>query len=120
MPSYPIRPTFPIDVRSPTGTAKIGRQGTAVTVDVSGDQIVNALPPTSGQFFGALEAAFPGSTATVQASVPADVTSAIHRAYQTTAFVTPGCALLVFVQATLNLSDAQVSSLLAAAALQPK
>lgn len=120
MPSYPIRPTFPIDVRSPSGTVTIGRQGTAVTVDVSGDQLVSALPPTSGQFFGALEAAFPGATATVQSAVPADATSPIHRAYQTTAFVSPGCALLVFVAATLNLNDVQVSSLLAAAALQPK
>jgi hypothetical protein len=27
MPSYPLRPTFPIDVRSPSGTVKIGRLG---------------------------------------------------------------------------------------------
>ncbi|QIJ77124.1 hypothetical protein GU700_22660 [Methylobacterium sp. NI91] len=120
MPSYPIRPTFPIDVHSLTGTVKVGRQGTAVTLDVSGDQFVNALPPTSSQFFGALEPAFPGATATVQAAIPSDPTSAVHRAYQLTVFVTPGCALLALVQAMLDLSDAQVTDLLAAATLQPK
>lgn len=120
MPSYPLRPTFPIDVRSPSGTVKIGRQGTAVTVDISGDQIVSALPPTQGQFFAALEVAFPNSTATVRAAVPSDPTNATNRAFNSTPFVTLGCALLSFVQSTLDLSDVQVSDLLADAALQPK
>lgn len=120
MPSYPLRPTFPIDVRSPAGTVKVGRLGTAVTVDVSGDQLSAALPPTPVQFFAALEIAFPGATATVEAAVPSDATNPINRAYRTTPFLTPGCALLVFVQAALGLDDAKIASLLAAAALQSK
>lgn len=120
MLSYPLRPTFPVDVRSSSGTVKVGRQGTAVTVDVSADQIYSALPPTLGQFFSALEVAFPGSTATVEAAVPSDPTNAINRAYRTTAFVTADSALLMFVQSTLSLTDVQVASLLAAASLQPK
>lgn len=120
MPSYPLRPTFPVDVRSPSGTVRIGRQGTAVTVDVTGEQLLATLPPTTGQFFGALEGMFPGSTATLAGAVPADPSSPVHRAYQTTAFISAECALLVFVKATLGLTDLQVESLLAAAALQPK
>ncbi|CAO4162742.1 hypothetical protein [Methylorubrum populi] len=120
MPSYPLRPTFPIDVRSPTGTVKVGRQGMAVTVDVDSTQLANALPVTSVQFFAALDAALPEARATVQAAVPADPSSVINRAYHGTAFVTPGCILLGFVQSTLNLGDAQVADLLASAALQPK
>lgn len=120
MPSYPIRPTFPIDVRSPTGTVKVGRQGAAVTVDVSGDQLIGALPPTMAQFLGALEAVFPGSTASVRAAVPSDPTSVANRAFNATPFVMPGCALLDFVQTTLNLDAMQVSKLLASAAIQPK
>ena len=119
MPSYPIRPTFPIDVRSPTGTVKVGRQGTAVTLDVvaasGGD---GAL--TAGQFYAALENAFPGASAKVRDAVPSDVSNPVNRAYRTTAVITPGCALLVFVQATLSLSDAQIENLLASAALQPQ
>ena len=69
MPSYLLRPTFPIDVRSPTGTVKVGRQGMAVTVDVDSTQLANALPVTPVQFFAALDAAFPGASATVQAAV---------------------------------------------------
>ncbi|QDI83146.1 hypothetical protein E8E01_23405 [Methylorubrum populi] len=120
MPSYPLRPTFPIDVRSPSGTVKVGRIGTAVSVDISGDQIVSAFPPTPGQFFAALETAFPGATATVQAAVPSDTTDPINRAFTGTVFVTLGCTLVTLVQATLGLSDTQITNLLAAAALQPK
>lgn len=120
MPSYPIRPTFPIDVRSPSGTVKVGRQGLAVTLDVDDSKIINALPITTGQFFGALEALYPGSSATIQAAVPTDPTSAVNRAYETTAFIAPDCTLLAFIKATLNLTDEQVVDLLAAAAFQPK
>ncbi|CAO4179713.1 hypothetical protein EEDFHM_03573 [Methylorubrum populi] len=122
MPSYPLRPTFPIDVRSPTGTVKVGRQGTAVTVDVvgSGGGGGGSSDVTAVQFYAALEAAYPGSSATLRNAVPSDVSSPINRAYRVTAFVTPGCALLDFVQSTLSLSGAQIESLLAAAALQPK
>ncbi|MGG3814027.1 hypothetical protein ABEV34_20620 [Methylorubrum rhodesianum] len=119
MPSYPLRPTFPIDVRSPTGTVKVGRQGTAVTVDVVGSG-GGSSDVTAVQFYAALEAAYPGSSATLRNAVPSDVSSPINRAYRATAFVTPGCALLDFVQSTLSLSGAQIESLLAAAALQPK
>lgn len=119
MPSYPIRPTFPVDVRSPKGTVTLGRQGASLTLDVSVERIANALPPTSGQFFGALEAAFPGAVATVQGAVPSDPSSAINRAFHGTVFITPNCLLLAFVQTTLSLTDAQVEDLLAAAALQP-
>lgn len=120
MPSYPFRPTFPIDVRSPSGSVTVGRQGTAVTLDIGSNQIVNALPPTKGQFFGALEGAFPGSLATIRDAVPSDPANPVNRAYTATAFVVPGSALLLFVQTTLSLSDEQITSLLAAAALQPK
>ncbi|MDV2984152.1 UNVERIFIED_CONTAM: hypothetical protein Q9R58_07545 [Methylobacteriaceae bacterium AG10] len=120
MPSYPIRPTFPIDVRSPSGTVKLGRQGLAVTVDLEPARILGALPITSGQFFSALEAVLPGATASLQAAVPSDPSNAVNIAFRTTAFIMPDSALLAFVKSTLNLSDAQVSDLLAAAALQPK
>lgn len=121
MPSYPIRPTFPIDVRSPSGTVIVGRQVAAVTLDVvatgggGGESTI-----TAGQFYAALESAFPGASATVRDAVPSDVSTLVNRAYRPTAFITPGCALLVFIKATLTLSDAQIESLLAAAALQPK
>jgi hypothetical protein len=120
MPSYPIRPTFPVDVRSPTGSVAIGRQGASLTLDVSGTAIVNALPVSPTQFFAALEAFQPGATATVRAAVPADPGDPINRAFQGTNFVTPGCALLVFVTATLGLNSVQVANLLAQAALQPR
>lgn len=120
MPSYPVRPTFPIDVRSPSGSVTVGRQGTAVTLDIGSDQIVNALPPTKGQFFGALESTFPGSLATIRDAVPSDPAHPANRAYSATAFVVPGSALLQFVQSTLGLSGEQIANLLAAAALQPK
>ncbi|AMB47848.1 hypothetical protein [Methylobacterium sp. AMS5] len=118
MPSYPIRPMFPIDVRSPSGTVTVGRQGAAVTVDVVASS--TAAQITAGQFYSALENAFPGASATVRDAVPSDVTSAVNRAYRTTAFVVPGCVLLGFIQATLSLSDAQIEALLVAATLQPK
>ena len=120
MPSFPIRPTFPTDVRSPTGTVLVGRQGASVTVDVSGNALMGALPVSPAQFFAALEASIPGATAQVQAAVPSDPGDPIHRAFSLTNFVTPGCALLVFVTATLGLTTVQVANLLAQAALQPK
>ena len=119
MPSFPIRPTFPIDVRSPTGSVKLGRQGMSITFDIDPSGVAAKLPPSRAQFFAALEAMIPGATATVQAAVPADPTSALYRAYTLTSFVTPNCALLAFVVATLGLVPAQVTSLLAAAAAQP-
>lgn len=120
MPSYPIRPTFPIDVRSPTGSVKIGRQGIAITIDIDPTQIVECLPPTAGQFFGALEAVLPGSSATIQDAVSSDPASSLNRTYRTTSFITPGCVLLVAVASILNLSAAQIEELLAAAPFQPK
>lgn len=120
MPSYPIRPTFPIDVRSPSGTVRVGRVGTAVTVDLDPARVLDALPVTTGQVFAALEVLYPGASATVRDAVPSDVTSAINRAYRTAAFITADSPLLAFIKATLFLTDTQVNDLLAAAALQPK
>ena len=111
MPSYPIRPTFPIDLRSPSGILVFGRQGGAVMIDTS---------PSPAQFFAALEALMPGASAAVQAAVPSDPGDPTNRAFRQTNFVTPGCALLAFVTATLGLKAAQVTALLAQAALQPK
>lgn len=119
MPSYPIRPTFPIDVRSPTGTVKLGRQGLAVTLDVVGGGLSDGQV-TANQFFAALEALRPGATAIIQDAVSSDPGNPINRAYRTTAFISPDCALLTFVKETLNLSLVQVSDLLLSAALQPK
>ncbi|SOR27125.1 protein of unknown function [Methylorubrum extorquens] len=119
MPSYPIRPTFPIDVRSPSGSVRVGRQGTAVTLDVVGGGGTDGQV-TAGQFFAALEALRPGASAIVQDAVPSDPGDAVNRAYRTTAFITPDCALLAFVRDTLNLNVVQISDLLTAAALQPK
>ena len=120
MPSYPIRPTFPIDVRSPSGSVAVGRQGASVTVDLNAASVVASLPVSPGQFFAALEASTPGATAQVQAAVPSDPGDPIHRAFFQTNFITPGCALLTFVTATLNLTSVQVASLLTQASLQPK
>lgn len=117
MPSYPLRPTFPIDVRSPSATVRVGRQGTAVTLDVIGG---GGGQVTAGQFFAALEVMRPGASAIIQDAVPSDPGNAINRAYRTTAFVAPDCALLAFVKETLNLRVAEVSDLLLSAALQPK
>lgn len=120
MSGYPIRPTFPLDVRSPSGSLKVGRQGASVTVDVDGSGVFNVLPVSPAQFFEALEAFQPGASATVRAAVPSDPGDSINRAFAQTNFVTPGCALLTFVTTTLGLTSAQVTSLLAQAALQPK
>ncbi|MBB2959833.1 hypothetical protein [Methylobacterium sp. R2-1] len=75
---------------------------------------------TANQFFAALEALRPGATAIIQDAVSSDPGNPINRAYRTTAFVSPDCALLTFVKETLNLSLVQVSDLLLSAALQPK
>ncbi|MFC6790561.1 hypothetical protein ACFQE0_13690 [Methylobacterium komagatae] len=111
MSSYPIRPTFPIDLRSPGGGLVLGRQGGTVTIDT---------PPSPAQFFAALEALIPGASATVQAAVPSDPSDPTNRAFRLTNFVTPGCALLTFVTATLGLTSVQVANLLTQSALQPK
>lgn len=71
MPSYPIRPTFPIDVRSPSATLRVGRQGTAVTLDVVGGGFSDGQV-TANQFFAALEALRPGATAIIQDAVPSE------------------------------------------------
>ena len=120
MSSYPIRPTFPIDVRSPAGTLKLGRQGASITLDVDGTGVLKVMPVSPAQFFAALEAFMPGASATVQAAVPSDPGDPTHRAFAQTNFITPGCALLTFVTATLNLTSVQVASLLTQASLQPK
>ena len=120
MSSFPIRPTFPIDVRSPSGSLRLGRQGASVTVDIDGAGVLNVMPVSPAQFFAALEAMMPGASATVQAAVPSDPGDPINRAFTQTNFVTPGCALLTFVTTTLGLTSLQVTSLLAQAALQPK
>jgi len=120
MSGYPIRPTFPIDVRSPSGSVKVGRQGASLTVDVDGTGVLNVMPVSPAQFFAALEAFQPGASATVQAAVPSDPGDPIHRAFAQTNFITPGCALLAFVTTTLGLTSVQVTYLLAQAALQPK
>lgn len=120
MPSYPIRPTFPIDVRSPSGSVKVGRVGAAVTLDLNADRVLDALPISSSQFYAALDALYPGASATVHDAVPSNVLDPINRAYRTTAFVTAASPLLAFIQATLSLTDAQVSDVFEAAALQPK
>lgn len=120
MPSYPLRPTFPVDVRSPSGTVKVGRVGTAVTVDLDPAKVFEALPISTGQLFAALDVLYPGASATVRDAVPSDVASPINRAYRTTAFVTADSALLAFVAQTLSLTNVQVADLLTAAALQPK
>lgn len=119
MSSFAIRPTFPLDVRSPGGSVSVGRQGGTITLDVNPASVPVVLPVSPAQFFGALEALIPGATATVEAAVPSDPGDAVHRAYTMTTFVTPGCALLTFVASTLNLTSAQVATLLAQAALQP-
>lgn len=111
MPSYPIRPTFPIDLRSPSGILQVTRQGGTVMVDV---------PVSPAQFFAALESSFPGASATVQAAVPSDPGDPVNRAFRQTNFITPGCALLTFITATLGLTGAQVTNLLVLAASQPK
>ncbi|MFK5596800.1 hypothetical protein ACFZ8E_07320 [Methylobacterium sp. HMF5984] len=116
MPSYPIRPSFPIDVRS-TPTVVVTREGTAFRFDTTG---VGGTPgPSRSQFFGALEALTPGATAVLAAAVPSDPGDPINRAFNSTAFVTAGCALAAFVKATLGLSDAQLASVLAQAAALP-
>lgn len=119
MPSFPIRPTFPIDLRSVSGSIKLGRQGASVTLDVDPGAVIAATVSPS-QFFAALEAFQPGASATVQAAVPTDPGDPINRSFRQTNFITPGCSLLTFIAATLNLSPAQVATLLAQAALQPK
>lgn len=83
MPSYPLRPTFPIDVRSPSGTVKVGRVGTAVTVDLDATKVFEALPVRTEQPFAALDARCPGASATVRDAVPSKVASPINRACQT-------------------------------------
>jgi hypothetical protein len=120
MPSFPIRPTFPLDVRSPSGSLKVGRQGASVTVDVDSAGVINVMPVSPAQFFAALEALQPGASATVQAAVPSDPGDPIHRAFAQTNFVTPGCALLAFITTTLGLTSLQVTNLLAQASLQPR
>lgn len=111
MPSYPIRPTFPIDLRSPGGVLSLTRQGGTITIDV---------PVSPAQFFAALEASIPGSSATIQAAVPSDPGDPINRAFRQTNFITPGCALLAFVTSTLGLSGQQGLNLLAQATTQAK
>lgn len=120
MPSYPIRPTFPIDVRSPAASVRVGRQGGSVTLDLDPLGVAAALPVSPAQFFAALEISQPGATAIVRAAVPSDPGNPINRAFQSTPFITPGCAFLGFIASTLTLSSAQVTNLLAQAALQPK
>lgn len=50
MPSYPLRATSPIDVRSPQGTLRVGRAGSAITVDLA-----EALRESIANVIGALQ-----------------------------------------------------------------
>jgi hypothetical protein len=118
MPSYPIRPTFPIDVSSsPSVTAT--RVGTGLRFDLNPAGAVATLSPGRNQFFAALDAIVPGATATLTAAVPSDPGDPSNRAFNGTAFVTPGCALVVFAKTTLGLTDDQVETALTQAAALP-
>ncbi|POR42575.1 hypothetical protein [Methylobacterium sp. V23] len=115
MPSYPIRPTFPIDVSSsPSVTAT--RVGTGFRFDLNPAGAAATLSPGRNQFFAALEDLIPGATATLAAAVPSDPGDLNNRAFTGTAFVTAGCTLVVFAKATLGLTEEQIAAVLAAAA----
>lgn len=118
MPSYPIRPTFPIDVRS-TPSITATREGTAFRFDIAAGGIVTAPGPDRRRFLAALEAYTPGATATLTAAVPSDPSDVVNRAFTGTAFVTAGSAFTDFVKATLTLTDSQLAYVLAQAALLP-
>lgn len=118
MPSYPIRPTFPIDVRS-TPSVTATREGTAFHFDLNRSGAIDSLGPSRSQFFAALESLSPGSVATLTAAVPSDPSDAVNRAFGGTTFVTAGSVLVTFAKATLALTDAQVATVIAAAAALP-
>ncbi|KQP61121.1 hypothetical protein ASF41_22900 [Methylobacterium sp. Leaf111] len=115
MPSYPIRPTFPIDVRS-TPTIAATREGTSFRFDIVPGSLGDLPGPDRAQFFAALEAFIPGATSTLAAAVPADRSDPVYRAFNDTTFVTPAGALVVFAKNTLGLTDPQMTAILAQAA----
>lgn len=73
------------------------------------------LPPRRGQFLRALEAALPGSIATLFNAVPTDLADPINMAWSHTIGVVPACRLAQFAKTTLGLTDAQIAAAIAAA-----
>lgn len=72
MTSLPIGLTFPIDVRSPGGTAKLDRLGCSVPLVFDPSQVAINLAASILPFFAVLGATMLRASATVQAAVSID------------------------------------------------
>ncbi|GLS44356.1 hypothetical protein [Methylobacterium brachythecii] len=116
MGSYPVRPTFPIDVRPGPGVIT-GRVGASLQIGVDIGTIAQNLKPSRNQFFTALETAYPGASATVMAAVPSDPSDPVNRAFTGSLLVAGTGPLAQFVKTTLGLTDNQLATILDAARL---